>query len=140
MRDLTTAANLWTVASIGTATGAGYLFGAGAATVIVLATLFALRWFRTNVIERFRLDSASVAFTLKDPTADPSEALEKPGDHGISIRTMEAEMDEKRASYRLHYRLQVRVHPSHDVRGALTAVAELPEIEKVSVSGLRGPE
>lgn len=46
------------------------------------------------------------------------------------------EVDEKRASYRL----QVRVHPPHDVQGALSAVVGLPEVEKVSISGLRGSE
>lgn len=136
VRGLTTAASLWTVASIGTAAGAGYLFGATAATAVVLATLFALRWFRATIIERFRLDTAYFAFTLREPTADPSTAIEKLEDHGVSIRTMEAELDDRRASFRL----QVRIHPPRDVRGALNAVAGLPEVEKISISGLRDPE
>lgn len=52
VQGLTTAASLWTVAAIGTATGIGYYFGAAAATVIVILTLTALKWFEERIPRR----------------------------------------------------------------------------------------
>jgi len=52
VQGLTTAASLWTVAAIGTAAGLGYYFGATAATVIVILTLTALKWFEERIPRR----------------------------------------------------------------------------------------
>lgn len=52
VQGLTTAASLWTVAAIGTATGLGYYFGATAATAIVILTLTALKWFEARIPRR----------------------------------------------------------------------------------------
>lgn len=130
IRGLTTAASLWAAA------GAGYLFGAVAATTVVMATLFALRYFRTAVIDRFSLDSVNFSFTLEDPTADPSAVLEVFESRGITVRRTETEMDEHKASYKL----QTRIHPPHDVRGVILEISQLPAVEKVSVAGLRDPD
>ena len=60
IRGLTTAASLWTVASVGLAVGAGFLVGAVSATVIVLIALFGLtdlewrirkEWFKRLIVE-----------------------------------------------------------------------------------------
>jgi putative Mg2+ transporter-C (MgtC) family protein len=50
VRGLTTAASLWAASTIGMAVGAGYLFGAATATALAMATLYALRRFRSSVI------------------------------------------------------------------------------------------
>ena len=60
MRGLTTAASLWTASAIGMAVSAGYLFGAGAATLLAMATLYALRRFRSSIITPMRLGSADL--------------------------------------------------------------------------------
>ena len=61
IRGLTTAASIWTVAGIGLAVGAGFLFGAVATTVIVLIALFGFGaierrmrkdWYKTLVVEK----------------------------------------------------------------------------------------
>jgi putative Mg2+ transporter-C (MgtC) family protein len=59
VRGLTTAASLWAVSAIGMAVGAGYLFGATAATVLATATLYALRRIRSSIFSPLRLDSAA---------------------------------------------------------------------------------
>jgi putative Mg2+ transporter-C (MgtC) family protein len=71
VRGLTTAASLWATAAIGMAVGAGYLFGAAAATALAMATLYLLRSFRSSVIYPLRLDSAGLELTLKNPAAGP---------------------------------------------------------------------
>ncbi len=52
VQGLTTAASLWTVAAIGMAAGIGYYWGAGLATVIVLASLTALKSFELRIRRR----------------------------------------------------------------------------------------
>lgn len=71
VRGLTTAASLWATAAIGMAVGAGYLFGAAATTALAMATLYALRSFRSSVIYPLRLDSAGLEITLNEPDSGP---------------------------------------------------------------------
>lgn len=136
IRGLTTAASLWAAAAVGLAAGAGYLFGAASTTAVVIATLFALRYFRGTVIERFRLDSASFSFSLSDPTADPSAVLGVLADRNITVRRVETEITKKRATYKL----QTRVHPPRYVRQALLEISRLPHVERVSVTDLSDAE
>lgn len=56
--------------------------------------------------------------------------------HGIDVRNLEAGVEGGRA----HYRAQVEITPPHDVHAALTEVARLPGVEKISASGLNVPE
>jgi putative Mg2+ transporter-C (MgtC) family protein len=125
VRGLTTAASLWAVSAIGMAVGAGYLFGAAAATVLTMATLFALR-----------LDSAGLGLGLKDRGSSPANALQVLRRHNISIRSMDAEIDEER----VRYKLQVGVHPSADVHAVLAELSGLPEVERISLTGLKDYE
>ena len=136
VRGLTTAASLWATAAIGMAVGAGYLFGAAATTALAMATLYALRSFRSSVIYPLRLDSAGLEITLKSPGSGPESALQILRRHDITIRAIDVEIDEAHASYRL----QVRIPPPHDVNPALTELSSLPEVTRVSLTGLRGFE
>lgn len=136
VRGLTTAASLWAASAIGMAVGAGYLFGAAAATVLAVSTLYALRRFRSSVITPLRLDSAGLELDLKDRGSSPADALQLLRRHNISIRNMDAVIDEERA----RYRLQVRVHPSTNVHDVLTELSGLPEIERISLTGFKDYE
>ncbi len=133
MRGLTTAASLWATAAIGMAVGAGYLFGATATTALAMATLYALRSFRSSVIYPLRLDSAELEITLKESASGPQDALEVLRRHGITVRTIDAEIDEERACYKL----QVRIPPPHNVHPALAELSGLPEVSRVFLMGLR---
>ena len=82
VRGLTTAASLWAASAIGMTVGAGYLFGAATATALAMATLYALRRFRSSVIFPMRLGSADDAAhksasqrTLSDDDHSEGEAL-----------------------------------------------------------------
>ena len=136
VRGLTTAASLWVTAAIGMAVGAGYLFGAAATTAFAMATLYALRGFRTSVISPLRLGSAGLELTLSDSGSGPTGALQILRRHGITIRAMDADIDDDRALYRL----QIRIRPSTDVHATLAELSDLPEVQRVSLTGLRDPE
>ena len=71
VRGLTTAASLWAASAIGMAVGAGYLFGATAATVLAMATLYALRRFRSSIFSPLRLDSAGLELGSRTVKAVP---------------------------------------------------------------------
>jgi uncharacterized membrane protein YhiD involved in acid resistance len=118
------------------AVGAGYLFGAAAATALAMATLYALRRFRSSIISPLRLGSADLEFGLKATEDGPASALEVLGRHDISIRSMDAEIEGDHA----HYRLQVRVQPSADVHAALAELSGIPEVERISLTGFRDYE
>src|SRR5215212_343099 len=133
VRGLTTAASLWAVSAIGMAVGAGYLFGAIAATVLAMVTLYALRRFRSSIISPLRLDSAGLEFVLKEPQSGPAGAIEVLRTHGITIRRMDAEIDEVHA----RYGLQVRIQPPANAHAALAEISSLPEVERVSLTDLK---
>src|SRR3712207_5857207 len=136
VRGLTTAASLWAVSAIGMAVGAGYLFGAAAATVLTMATLYALRRFRSSIISSLRLDSAGLELGFNDRESSPANALQILKRHNISIRSTDAEIDEDR----VRYKLQVRVHPSADVHAVLSELSGLPEVGRISLTGLKDYE
>ncbi|MDP9409568.1 MAG: MgtC/SapB family protein [Actinomycetota bacterium] len=136
VRGLTTAASLWATAAIGMAVGAGYLFGAAATTALAMATLYVLRTFRTSFIYPLRLDSAGLEITLKEPGRDPEGVVELLRRHGITVRTIDVEIDEEHT----RYKLQVRIPPPHDIHPALAELSALPEVARVSLTGLRGFE
>ncbi len=133
VRGLTTAASLWAVSAIGMAVGAGYLFGAVATTVLAMATLYALRRFRSSIISSLSLDLAGLELDLKEPRSGPTGALRVLRSHGITIRRMDAEIDEERA----RYRLQVRIQPTAHATAALTEISNLPEVERVALAGFK---
>ena len=112
VRGLTTAASLWATAAIGMAVGAGYLFGAAATTALAMATLYALRNFRSSVIYPLRLNSAGLEITLKEPDSRLQDTLEVLRRHGITVRTVDAEIDEERTCYKPKFASPTPQRPS----------------------------
>ena len=136
VRGLTTAASLWAVSAIGMAAGAGYLFGAAAATVLAVATLNALRRFRSSVINPMRLDSAGLELDLGTTAEGPTDALRVLERHDITIRSTDAEIDRERS----RYRMQIRIRPATDIHAALAELSGLAEVRRVALTGLRDYE
>ena len=132
VRGLTTAASLW-AAAIGTAVGAGYLFGAAATAVVVIAALYLLREVRNRLLARFRTEFGVLKIAFSDTgggIGGATEALER---HGVQIRSLGAELEGGRS----HYTIQLRIPPRRGVQGALEEISALPGVERVSVTGLR---
>jgi putative Mg2+ transporter-C (MgtC) family protein len=67
IRGLTTAASLW--AAIGTAVGAGFIFGAVATTVVVVAALYLLHEVHNLVLARFRTEFGVLTIAFSDTGA-----------------------------------------------------------------------
>ena len=133
VRGLTTAASLWAVSAIGMAVGAGYFFGAAAATFLTVSTLFALRRFRSSIISPLRLDAAGLELSFKERGSSPANALQVLRRNDISIRSMDAEINEER----VRYKLQVHLHPSANVHDVLAELSGLPEVEGISLKGFK---
>jgi putative Mg2+ transporter-C (MgtC) family protein len=136
VRGLTTAASLWAVSAIGMAIGAGYLFGAAIATVLAVATLNALRRFRSSVINPMRLDSVDLELELGTTPEGPTEALRVLERHDITVRSTDAEIDQERS----RYNLQIRTRPSTDIHAALAELSSLAGVRRVALTGLRDYE
>jgi putative Mg2+ transporter-C (MgtC) family protein len=66
IRNLTTAASLWTVAAIGLACGVGDITTAAVATVVLLLSLVLLRPLRSVIRQRWATASTRVRVTLAD--------------------------------------------------------------------------
>ncbi len=132
VRGLTTAATLWTAAAIGMAAGAGYITGAVATTVIALLALYALRAFRSRIVSRFRTEFVVLGVTLEEARGNISEATQVLDRHGITVRSLDAEIESGQASYRI----QLRIPPSGNVQDTLGEIAALPGVRQVSVTGL----
>lgn len=136
VRGLTTAASLWATAAIGMAVGAGYYFGAVAATVVVVLSLYLLREFRARIIRRFQTHFAVLNVTFSETRGDVSAVVGLLERHDLEVRALDAELEEGRA----RYTVQLRIPPRQSVQEALQEIAELPDISRVSVSGLHEVE
>ena len=132
VRGVTTAATLWTVAAIGTAVGAGYLFGAVSATAIVLLALLALRALRRTITSRLSTNVATMEISFKDGGHDAPRALETLDRHGIRVRSLDVELEGERA----RYSISVRIPPQQGVQATLSEISRLPGVEKLSLNGL----
>ena len=83
IRGLTTAASLW--AAIGTAVGAGFIFGAVATTVVVVAALYLLHEVHNLVLARFRTEFGVLTIAFSDTGASIGEATETLERHGVEL-------------------------------------------------------
>jgi putative Mg2+ transporter-C (MgtC) family protein len=108
VRGLTTAASLWAVGGVGIAVGAGFLWGAGFAGLIVMVALFGLSrlersmrrgWYQTLIVE----------------TAGTGEELARIrrllSDYDIEIRDFDDKESDRPGHVRLEF--QVKTVPEH---------------------------
>jgi putative Mg2+ transporter-C (MgtC) family protein len=124
IRNLTTAASLWTVAAIGLACGVGDLGTAAVATFVLLASLVLLRPLRDWVRHRFAKTSMPVRIQLVAGT-DPDRFLDE-----LHAQT-ELEADDvflEKKNGRMIVVLTLNAHPQM-VRRWMSHVAATPEVE-----------
>lgn len=136
VRGVTTAATLWTVAAIGTAVGAGYLFGAVSATAIVLLALLALRALRRSIASRLQTGFATMEISFNDGGDDAPRALETLERNGIRVRSMDVEIEGRQA----RYSISVRIPPRRNVQNTLSELSDLPGVERLTLNGLHSLE
>jgi putative Mg2+ transporter-C (MgtC) family protein len=89
VRGLTTAASIWVVAAIGMAVGAGAYFMAGAATVIVVLTLFALPQLEYWLAPFGRIERTIRIGVNED--VDLNDVATRVRSHGLNIASLNVE-------------------------------------------------
>jgi putative Mg2+ transporter-C (MgtC) family protein len=125
VQGLTTAASLWTVAAIGTATGLGYYFGAAAATTIVIVALTALKWFEERIPRR---GVGVMNIVMVDRPGQLGRIGTVLGAFGVNIERVEmsARMDNK-----VTLELAARIPPRVSRGEILVALGDVEGVEDV---------
>ena len=124
IRNLTTAASLWTVAAIGLACGVGLVGMAAVATSVLLVSLVALRPLRDLVRRRYARTSMALRIHLV-PDTEPSafvSSLRAQG--GLELDEVFYEKEEGNVVVGL----SLNAHPD-EVRRWMTEVSGRPEVE-----------
>jgi putative Mg2+ transporter-C (MgtC) family protein len=128
IKNLTTAASLWTVAAIGLACGVGDLGTAGIATVVLILSLVALRPIRSLIRDHLGRGAEQVLIEM-GPGADTGEllsALERAGQVDIDVVRIE------RGDSTTVVTTRVRAGGGAEVRRLMVAASAVPGVETVS--------
>jgi putative Mg2+ transporter-C (MgtC) family protein len=128
IRNLTTAASLWTVAAIGLACGVGDLGTAAIATAVLLASLIVLRPIRTLIRTRLGDDVEQISVEIASG-ADIGEllaALERAGPAVVSFVRIE------RGDRTTVVTAEVRATGDGGVREVVVAASAIPGVETVT--------
>jgi putative Mg2+ transporter-C (MgtC) family protein len=126
IRNLTTAASLWTVAAIGLACGVGDPTTAAVGTVVLLGSLVLLRPIRNFIRSHHTTTSTTVRLTLR-PGADTDEVLEEFRDVG---RLETSDFKVRKADGRVVVLGTVGGRPA-DVGPWLARLAASPDVESI---------
>ncbi|HEY8526605.1 MAG TPA: MgtC/SapB family protein [Acidimicrobiales bacterium] len=130
IRNLTTAASLWTVAAIGLACGVGDVGTAGIATLVLVASLVALRPIRTLIRKRLGGGAVEIRVELgRDQDAGRLVAELERLD-GVDVEEVRIE----RADGATVVTARVRAGGDGGVRAVVTAASSVPGVESVSHS------
>jgi putative Mg2+ transporter-C (MgtC) family protein len=131
VRGLTTAAALWIAAAVGMAAGAGYYFGAVAATICVLVALIGFRHARGYFIYKIQADLIFLDVELETPER-MGKLFSTIAKHGAAVEAMDPEG--------AGYRLELMVPSIVDSGGLETAITKLPGVRLKAFRGARADE
>nr|WP_314587739.1 MgtC/SapB family protein [Paenibacillus terrigena] len=135
---LTTAASLWVVAAIGLSAGAGFYYGAGILTLLVVVSLF----FLNKMEKRFSRTKATRQLVLKMSRGSSSlnQVVDYLSDKGIQMNKLVVEKEEGEAAesdglliVRLHLKLK-RVNRYEEVVVTLAGMEGIYGLETVGDS------
>lgn len=135
VRGLTTAASLWMVAAIGMAAGAGFWFGAVAATLIVLAALIGLRPLRPRIAGALGSDLVVLDLEMDDPKR-VARVVQELADRGVEIQSVRTTV----ASDRTASQLELSVPSRIELGELLTLVATREGVRRVTGARSGGAE
>jgi putative Mg2+ transporter-C (MgtC) family protein len=101
IRGLTTAANMWVVAGLGIACGAGYYAAALLGAAIALAALWPLRVLANRTVDRWRRDIPRIVLDVRPESVD--DVLDELGRRKLTIEqlTVERDGEQRRLTFRL---------------------------------------
>ena len=106
-------------AAIGTAAGAGYIFGAVVTTAVVVAALYLLREARNRFLARFAADSG----VLKVAFSDIGSSMRATDNRAPPRSIQPGRRDRGRRS---HYTIQLRLPPRHGLQETLEEISRSP--------------
>jgi hypothetical protein len=104
--------------------------------VVVIVALYALRELRSRLFARFTTDFGVLSVAFSDTGSGINEVTETLERHGLQIRNLGTEIEGGKA----RYTIQLRIPPRRSVQEALAEISRLPNVERVSVGGLREVE
>jgi putative Mg2+ transporter-C (MgtC) family protein len=127
IRNLTTAASLWTVAAIGLACGVGDVTTAGIASAVLLVSLVLLRPLRTLIRRHWASASVTVRVQLR-PGVDPDVVIDQFGGDGV-VDTSQFSVRKEKG--RLVLVSDITASPTA-LRRWMSEVATSPDVETVT--------
>jgi putative Mg2+ transporter-C (MgtC) family protein len=127
IKNLTTAASMWTVAAIGLACGVGDLGTAGIGTIVLILSLVALRPLRTVIRDRFGNGAEQVRIEMA-PGADAGELLSALERAGQDIDVVHIE----RGDGATVVTTKVRAGGRADVHRLMAAASAVPGVDTVT--------
>jgi putative Mg2+ transporter-C (MgtC) family protein len=125
VKGLTTAASIWATASVGVAVGAGnYVLGVGGA-VLVVGTLFGLRWL-SNTLQRWGVSREEFVLATR-PGFDAERIVEAVRGERADVRGLERHEGEDGDRFVLLVKLRPRYRPERllDALGRLEGVRQV---------------
>ena len=132
---LTTAATLWTTASIGMAVGCGQFILAVIATILTLCTLILIRKLETGFLKQFTQKTATIRATLIVEKAHVQEVIKTVSttfDKIIEINHNRSDrMDEREKIY-----VETKFVSKNPVRDVYSKMSEIPNIENLFITNM----
>ncbi len=132
---LTTAATLWTTASIGMAVGCGQIILAVVATLLTMCVLVLIRKLETGFLKKFTQKTATIRATIIVQSAHVQEVIKAVSttfdkiieiNHNKSDRT-----DEKEKIY-----IETKYVSKNPVRDVYSKMSEIPNIENLFITNM----
>jgi putative Mg2+ transporter-C (MgtC) family protein len=128
VRGMTTAASIWATASLGVTVGVGRYLLAGGAAVLILVTLFGLRFLGNRL--RGLSGSREEITLVARPDLDLARVAELTRREGVALRGLERERDGEGSRVTLVVRLPAR-YPPERLLDALAGLDGVREVEWV---------
>ena len=132
---LTTAATLWTTASIGMAVGCGQIILAIVAAILTLFVLILIRRLETGFLKKFTQKTATIRATLIVETKYVSDVIKEISsmfDKIVEINHNKSDrMDNREKIY-----VETKVVSQNPVRDMYNKMSEIPNIENIFITNM----
>jgi putative Mg2+ transporter-C (MgtC) family protein len=130
VRGLTTAASLWAAAAVGMAAGLGLYVLAAVTSVVVVLSLYALRFIEGRIILPRTHDVVDITVRFKHTGFGPlSDLVQSLDDSHITIRHMRIDPEDRAATHTIHLTLELPAGMrAADLVQSLTALRDVAAV------------
>ncbi|MDI6785464.1 MAG: MgtC/SapB family protein [bacterium] len=134
VKGLTTAASLWTVASIGLAVGAGFYYGAIITTFLIISILLIFEFFEKRIIQakEYKLIILKVSSlkdkisSLKDKISSTETVLLR---HKSKVKDLDLKYFQSGGEIRLTTKIPTDIHIVENIISDLLKIKDISEVE-----------